>query len=84
MTTAEIMDAMKYDGALVTIERLQVHAARLERLLSNERERCAKVADGYNYGPCGQYDYSYTDADARADDRASQIANDIRALPEAK
>jgi len=31
MTTAEIMDAMKYDGALVTIERLQVRAARLER-----------------------------------------------------
>ena len=32
-TTAEIMAAMRFDGAVVTIERLQAHALRLEALL---------------------------------------------------
>lgn len=49
MNTAEIMDAMKYDGALVTIERLQVHAARLER----EREALLAACKEAHWEDCG-------------------------------
>lgn len=77
MTTAEIMDAMKYDGALVTIERLQVHSARLERLLSNERERCAKVLEGEIF----PVDCFSKESPIVGIVKAAQAA--IRALPEA-
>lgn len=62
--------------------KVQAAESALATAKKDERERCAKVADGYNYGPCGQYDYGYTDASAKADERASQIADDIRALKE--
>jgi RecJ-like exonuclease len=43
-------------------------------------EEAAKVADTHCYGPCGEYDYSYNDASAKADERAEQIASAIRYL----
>ncbi len=44
-----------------------------------EREACAHIADSMNYGPCGEYDHGYGDAEAKADERAKDIASDIRA-----
>lgn len=42
-------------------------------------EEAAKVAEAHVYGPAGEYDYSYGDAEAKADDRADHIADAIRA-----
>lgn len=92
----EMLDANKYriDEAVAKVynatclllkeEKRNVKAlsAALATAKASERERCAKVADDYNYGPCGQYDYSYTDEKAKADERAEEIADAIRALKE--
>lgn len=42
-------------------------------------EDAAKIADSRSGGPCGEFDYGYTDADFKADTRASDIADEIRA-----
>jgi hypothetical protein len=41
-------------------------------------KECLKVVQDNTYGPCGQYDYSYSDENFAADERARTIFNDIK------
>ena len=41
-------------------------------------KECLSVVESYTYGPAGQYDYSYSDADAAADRRAESIHDNIK------
>lgn len=61
-------------------KRAEEAEAKLSTARQDALEEAAKVADGYSYGPCGQYDYGYTDAQEEADERAGQIADNIRAI----
>ncbi len=38
---------------------------------------CLKIVKSNTYGPNGEYDYSYSDKSAAADERAETIYNDI-------
>jgi hypothetical protein len=39
---------------------------------------CLRIVDENTYGPGGEYDYSYTNENAAADDRATEIYADIK------
>jgi len=38
---------------------------------------CLKIVKSNTYGPCGEYDYSYSDKSAAADERAEIIYKEI-------
>lgn len=39
---------------------------------------CLSMVESNIHGPCGKYDYSYTDEDYAADNRAESILRDIK------
>jgi len=40
-------------------------------------QECLSIVKSNTYGPAGEYDYSYSDENAAADDRAETIYKDI-------
>jgi len=40
-------------------------------------QECLKIVKSNTYGPCGEYDYSYSDKSAAADERAEIIYKEI-------
>ena len=38
---------------------------------------CLSIVKSNTYGPCGEYDYSYSDENSAADDRAETIYEEI-------
>ena len=41
-------------------------------------QECLTIVKNNTYGPCGEYDYSYTDEQSAADNRAENIYDDIK------
>ncbi len=62
-----------FDGyeAITCTEELSKFAELIAR-------ECLSIVDQNIYGPDGEYDYSYTDKKAAADDRAIAIYSDIK------
>jgi len=53
---------------------LEVYHAKFAELIVKE---CLKIVKSNTYGPCGEYDYSYSDKSAAADERAETIHEEI-------
>ncbi len=61
----------EYEGAEVTKEDLEKFAELIVR-------ECLRIVDENTYGPGDEYDYSYTNEKAAADDRAIEIYAEIK------
>jgi hypothetical protein len=52
----------------------ELFVAKLAELIIRE---CLNIVKSNTYGPCGEYDYGYSDKNAAADKRAEDIYEDI-------
>ena len=62
-------DSKQYE-AQVCPEDLELFAELIVR-------ECLKIVKSNTYGPCGEHDYSYSDTNAAADERAETIHEEI-------
>jgi capsid portal protein len=51
--------------------------SELEKFAKSIIQECIDVVDQNTYGPCGEYDYSYSNENDAADTRARTIRDDI-------
>jgi hypothetical protein len=49
----------------------------IEKLAELIVKECLSIVKSNTYGPCGEYDYSYSDENSAADDRAETIYEEI-------
>ena len=62
-------------AGLVVEEWIQVYNKNFAELIVKE---CMEVVKRNIYGPCGEYDYSYSDEKYAADSRAENIYDEIK------
>ncbi len=51
-----------------------------KEIRKDERDKCIVIVKSFIYGPAGQYDYSYSDSQAAADNRAEDILDELEAM----
>ena len=56
----------------------QLSIVKARRFAENIIRECLDIIKSNTYGPAGEYDYSYTDKCAAADERAETIYNEIQ------
>jgi hypothetical protein len=54
-----------------------VSMAWMEKFAELIVRECLSIVKSNTYGPCGEYDYSYSDENSAADDRAETIYEEI-------
>jgi hypothetical protein len=60
-----------------TEHHLDIPSWYLEKFAELIVEECLSIVKSNTYGPCGEYDYNYSDENSAADDRAETIYEEI-------
>ena len=70
ITFESIHDSMAVTPSIESVAKARKFAEMIVR-------ECLSIVKSNTYGPCGEYDYSYSDENSAADDRAETIYEEI-------